>query len=527
MHVQVTVDEEGALRNGRFAFSNRFTLVTELLQNARRAGATSVEIEYDVETQILRIKDDGVGIEDFQSLLTINKSGWSEETKSQELPFGVGFSNCLYSATRVIVSSRGKQVDFESCAALAKSLIEVVEVDLTVGTTVELHGVELPKYGDSIRRLVRGFSLPVKLNGVELERRHAIDVLSHTEDDIGYIHLAGLEDGEYSRYLDVYLQGFCVFNEWPYNSSADVNVVHLDSSKFIARLPDRDKLIDEEEQMLRIQHAVSDLWRTNLLEKKLSISNEEFCSNFFDAAKRWNLQDVFDDVPLLPKHVCRAIGDYPDQGESSSDYLLELDAHVTRADVESGRVRLCSLLYPDDENMLFWMFARAKEYINVRSSSLSPGHWAHSYIRSFDQSQVKVEPKDISCTAYFEGEWVSAEIVLCDMYTITVDGEAVDFLHDATVYQERILVPVREESGKVCLQITDYVNDGHWEENIQEQDISDLGDFIRRLRAVDPQKTIHGLLRDLNLEKYPVLQGKTFQFTVGSGRDGLVLELVA
>lgn len=39
MKIQVRINEEGALRNQRHAFSNRFTLVSELLQNARRAGA--------------------------------------------------------------------------------------------------------------------------------------------------------------------------------------------------------------------------------------------------------------------------------------------------------------------------------------------------------------------------------------------------------------------------------------------------------------------------------------------------------
>ena len=36
MKVQVRVNERGALRNGRFAFTNKLTLVSELLENARR-----------------------------------------------------------------------------------------------------------------------------------------------------------------------------------------------------------------------------------------------------------------------------------------------------------------------------------------------------------------------------------------------------------------------------------------------------------------------------------------------------------
>ena len=50
MQIQVRINEEGALRNQRYAFTNRFTLVSELLQNARRAGAACIEIHYDAAT---------------------------------------------------------------------------------------------------------------------------------------------------------------------------------------------------------------------------------------------------------------------------------------------------------------------------------------------------------------------------------------------------------------------------------------------------------------------------------------------
>ena len=47
MQIQVQINTEGALRNQRYAFTDRFTLISELLQNARRAGAMRIEIHYD------------------------------------------------------------------------------------------------------------------------------------------------------------------------------------------------------------------------------------------------------------------------------------------------------------------------------------------------------------------------------------------------------------------------------------------------------------------------------------------------
>ena len=38
MDIHVRINSEGALRNQRHAFTDRYTLISELLQNARRAG---------------------------------------------------------------------------------------------------------------------------------------------------------------------------------------------------------------------------------------------------------------------------------------------------------------------------------------------------------------------------------------------------------------------------------------------------------------------------------------------------------
>src|SRR4051794_14947598 len=69
---------------------------TEILQNARRAGATSIDLtikpgESADDHCVVTVQDDGHGIEDFQSLLTLGTSDWSAETQSAEDPAGMGF----------------------------------------------------------------------------------------------------------------------------------------------------------------------------------------------------------------------------------------------------------------------------------------------------------------------------------------------------------------------------------------------------------------------------------------------------
>src|SRR3989338_3220597 len=84
MQIQVRINEEGTLRNQRYAFSNRFTLISELLQNARRAGATQIEVHYDAASQILHVTDNGCGVDDFQKLLSFNESCWDASTCAEE-----------------------------------------------------------------------------------------------------------------------------------------------------------------------------------------------------------------------------------------------------------------------------------------------------------------------------------------------------------------------------------------------------------------------------------------------------------
>ena len=62
--------------------------IIELLQNARRAGATEVRITS--KNNNVTVEDNGSGIQDFQKLLDLGSSGWDERIEAGEDPAGVG-----------------------------------------------------------------------------------------------------------------------------------------------------------------------------------------------------------------------------------------------------------------------------------------------------------------------------------------------------------------------------------------------------------------------------------------------------
>ena len=77
--------------------------IIEILQNARRAGATEVEITN--EAGIITVRDNGRGIGDFSRLLDMGGSGWEGTFEQSEDPAGVGLF-CL-APREVSVRSRG------------------------------------------------------------------------------------------------------------------------------------------------------------------------------------------------------------------------------------------------------------------------------------------------------------------------------------------------------------------------------------------------------------------------------------
>ena len=62
--------------------------IIEILQNARRAGATKVEITN--EHGVVTVRDNGRGIDDFNKLLDLGSSGWDDVLEQSEDPAGVG-----------------------------------------------------------------------------------------------------------------------------------------------------------------------------------------------------------------------------------------------------------------------------------------------------------------------------------------------------------------------------------------------------------------------------------------------------
>ena len=126
---QLSVNSERLVANLRYAFTDHVVLIAELMQNARRAGASKVIIDFDSTLHTLTVTDNGCGISDFKSLFTVAESGWDDSIKESENPFGMGFFSALFAADEVAVFSFDKFVCFRTKDVLAFENIVVETIE--------------------------------------------------------------------------------------------------------------------------------------------------------------------------------------------------------------------------------------------------------------------------------------------------------------------------------------------------------------------------------------------------------------
>lgn len=90
--IRAVVDAQAITRVTRLFNGTLADVLGELFQNARRAGATRVDVEtlHDGEHTILIVRDDGRGIDDPAALLALGHSGWDERIAASEDPAGMG-----------------------------------------------------------------------------------------------------------------------------------------------------------------------------------------------------------------------------------------------------------------------------------------------------------------------------------------------------------------------------------------------------------------------------------------------------
>lgn len=533
--IALSVNQTGLMKGLKQAFSTKTTLFKELLQNGDRAGATEIRIDVEEEDQNclkVVIDDNGCGIQDMSLLLSVAESGWSDEVMAERLPYGLGFLSALYMTRAIEVESRGFKMSFESNEALSFQPVLVEQHPESAhkhGTRLVLHGLKLKAFdaNSAIGMFAKGFPVRVVRNGEVCGREHALDASDRNfiKTDIGMISIPGIETGNVRGQTVYYLQGFKVHSSSTcFGDGNDTIVVHLDPAKFVARMPDRDVLIDAADRVREVEKGIDGLWLESLVNKKAEMPAAEFIDLYWKAITRF-AKETLDNIPLLPRQAVERFTEMPFLAPEWESFSSNPEQHVSMDDVVSGRVILVDLdEMSDDGAAAVWNYAWARKALVVNLCSVSSNHWARPYVIRVDTGNAEVTVHGQYAEGVINGSYVwGYPVVLCESFDILVHGEEgktdMATIDDEIIFDgQYFLVPRKAEtSGWAVQQASSYIgeNDRYMEEE-KESDEDDLRRKIHELRGLPPAEILKGLLdnRNISLRGYPSLMNRSFVVNV-------------
>lgn len=532
VHV-AAVNEQRLLGHLKSMFSTSTKLLAELMQNARRAGASRVEFVFDPDTATLVVSDDGCGIETFRSILTVAESGWAEDVQADESPYGIGFFSVVFGAETVLVESNRCAIRFTADDLINKVGIPEQPTSFSGGTRVSLISMRLKP--DAIQAAVKsfaqGFAIPVFWNGLELPRLDAADAVGGVETAVGRMTVCGLDplQPHYVKDFAVYCQGLPIrVGDLP-QAGSHRNILHLDHHRFFPRIPDRDSVIDGEAAAKEIRGVLRGLWREFLEEQKRNLPPETFAERYWTLTRELRMADIMNDVDVIPSSELSLIDQYPVITHWDNSNFGSCEHHVTRSQVESGAVVLFEEA-DGEEYGLNWLRLCLAEKMNLvfLGSRLPDGHWAAPHVRDLSEEPVKVHGTVVKKDS-FSGRWASGRLRLVRDFKATMLGQTVDMTHAVCVGRDSdeatLLIPDLDgDFSRVLRQVSSYVNSNEeFQYTDKELDAEELSNLVAEMRGEPPEVTVKKLLAEARNK--PTLLG--CRFTVEITAQGEIAVLAA
>lgn len=478
--IQLKVNQRELMKKLNYAFSGREVVLRELMQNARRAGASRVKFvtfQRDGKNH-LTVQDNGSGIVDMQRLLDVAESGWNPDLVERETPYGLGFLAALYASESIYVMSRGKWIDVATREILEFAPITVGDASNLAdvpGTCITLRGLQATEseIERDLNRAARGFPIPVEFNGDKLDRDDAEDA-SFRDCSVGRIKL-----GSYVHRPRVYLQGHPVDGA---GDSYSGGAIHLDPRRFVGRFPDRTTLVDQDEARREINQATDQVWREYLAEEKARMTPAAFADAHFDACLH-KAPVLLNDVPYVSYDTFSSIEPVisVSRGYDAMPHLERFwgSRLWTREEVEAKALCTLDPFYEidmdDTYNRAAWTFAAKTEMVYVEQADLArldSGHWLHALVRHLDQESFDVAIEGEGRLTSYQSPWFSCDVLFCEAYRVT-DGNGQSILiGDTALFQEdenRVIYPAQCRNGSVVQQISSFESDERFDEDEMEE----------------------------------------------------------
>lgn len=511
--IRLQTNQPRLILNLRHAFTPN-SMLAELLQNARRAGASRIEIEADDAS--ITVSDDGCGIEDLQTLIFIAESGWDHELQQRENAFGMGVLSTLYFSEHLVVHSRDQAFEARTSDIIAGEAIEVSAAEPRTGTCIRLEGVKtnhaalsLPEWVQrQLRSLCEAFPVPVSFNGVEMARPLAEPSLAWRDTPIGRV-LIDLQAPR--RAWRCFLQGLPI-GTIPNSTRWHIVLLRDD---MIARLPDRQHLLDEAAENPRIQQAVNLAFREAMMEAKAKMDAGIFLAMHGDACLDSRNADLLNDIPFAKLSWFRdwdqePPGFRPRWNYSTREGLIGADAF--------GDDSVWRIEAEDDDEPTTQSYVFARDGFLLDEHRLDDHHWLLCKANVITPEHVIVLQSRVLHETRHPVLADGVFLALVDFLRVSHTDDRREFPVSAVRLDDTIYLTA--DACNVTNLVSDYIFDDRYDEAAWYKD----EEAIRTFLAVGRSKTAAGVVAallpdDLRSSAEPKLANATVKLIFdGDGR---------
>ena len=251
------------------------------MQNARRAGATRIDITVDDKT--VTVKDDGSGIDDPAVLLNFGRSNWTPEILKRETPAGMGLASLARRTSTIetrppgAATEDGWSVTLTPAHWRGEMPATVEPKTVAEGTTVTFELLPSDRYPmeDVLKHAAEYHPLPVTVNGEAAVRTgflaDCVDVEEFPGGRIGAAEKLDIDSINYNFHgvraegPGTTVSGYVVsagIGKVEYHAKFDID----DNQGIELVLPARRAVVSDEKTHKLVARANTFLWKT-LLKK--------------------------------------------------------------------------------------------------------------------------------------------------------------------------------------------------------------------------------------------------------------------
>jgi hypothetical protein len=540
--VRASINERKFFDSMKHLFASSYSVLGELMQNARRAGATRIDFTVDVEKKTASVVDDGYGITDFGVLVALCDSGWSEQVQLTDKPFGMGLFSLFFAAESVSFRSGGQSLTV-SLDDIVKKLDLLVQNDPETagipGTRIELRGLSdkltelscyhplggnlthVPTMFQEIERRAEGFPIQVFINGQECDRAYAQAALHGTQTPIGFVSYPGVTDD--STHIPKVNSSQWFLQGLPIGSLARCRqpiAIHLDSVQFTARMPDRSDLFDRSEQEAKISAVLEEMVKNRLAQLKASMDPKEFTLKHWNNCKDHHCLHLMDDVPWIPANRFCSVDRVSMNGEEVYCPCSFSNDLVSREQLLSGEVFVVrGTPYSTSDSLFAALKLKVMQHMDMLTlmDNLGEGHWSNALAPVIDDLKFdwEVTGEKAGVCMYWSDSG-KCDIRLADEVTVNITSKVDESFHKEVVFKDDWLLlpydPIVDDE--------DYSGEWDFKGYVIGNDMSPDEPVDAMSTFCDAEGNFRDEWRDTALTEFrafvQALQGKTLSYMVAS-----------